>query len=464
MQDDGIGGGMARATTTGKRSRPTRAAPDAGGVRTRTEGDSPLQPDPILPDTSPEPVVAAAPDSGDQAPQTGPDAAAASVVPVPDAEAPPNSPPHSPLPEPLATAESEPAPASVPQASVEASVEAPPGSLRSAPPVAGRPAPAATPRRAGGAFAPVLGGVIAAALGAGVALWLFPQGWQPAPAPALATAPDLAPALAALEARLATLEARPLPDASRGPVPDTAPDTAATLAALESRLAVLEQAAPDAAQAPDLTPLSDRIAALEAQLPARIASEVSAAGAALEARLAAQSRAAEISAEDAAEARARADRRALIAGLILAADSGAPAADDLGRLATLADVPAALAPMADGLPTLAALQAAFPAAARAALAAAPPPPDAGATDRLIGFLRAQTGARSLAPREGQDTDAILSRAEAAVRGGDLTAALSEIGALPPGPAAALADWRLRAAARHAALVALSELQARSGEE
>jgi hypothetical protein len=136
----------------------------------------------------------------------------------------------------------------------------------------------------------------------------------------------------------------------------------------------------------------------------------------------------------------------------------------LERLDPPADLAPALAPFRDGLPTLAALQSAFPSTARAALAAAPPPEDAGAGARLIDFLRSQTGARSLAPRAGADTDAILSRAEAAVRQGDLAAALAELAALPPGPAAAAARWRAQAEARLAALAALADLRARLGEE
>ena len=74
---------------------------------------------------------------------------------------------------------------------------------------------------------------------------------------------------------------------------------------------------------------------------------------------------------------------------------------------------------------------AFPTAARAGLEAALRA-DMGSswTERATNFLRAQTGARSLDPREGDDPDAILSRAEAAVSAGDLATALTEIAALP----------------------------------
>ena len=63
------------------------------------------------------------------------------------------------------------------------------------------------------------------------------------------------------------------------------------------------------------------------------------------------------------------------------------------------------------------------------------------------FLRSQAGMRSLAPREGDDPDAILSRAEAAVRAGELQTAIDEIGKLPETGQTAMADWVADAKAR-----------------
>jgi hypothetical protein len=85
-------------------------------------------------------------------------------------------------------------------------------------------------------------------------------------------------------------------------------------------------------------------------------------------------------------------------------------------------------------------------------------------DRIATFLRNQTGARSLTPRDGMTTDAILSRAEAAVRRADLDAALTELDDLPPAPAAAMADWRAQLETRQAALAALADLAARLGQD
>jgi hypothetical protein len=78
-------------------------------------------------------------------------------------------------------------------------------------------------------------------------------------------------------------------------------------------------------------------------------------------------------------------------------------------------------------------------------------------DRIGAFLLAQTGARSLEPREGADPDAILSRAEAALEGGDLETVLTEIATLPEAGQAALSDWVALAEQRLAATNALGAL-------
>ncbi|WP_380055818.1 COG4223 family protein [Falsihalocynthiibacter sp. SS001] len=94
-----------------------------------------------------------------------------------------------------------------------------------------------------------------------------------------------------------------------------------------------------------------------------------------------------------------------------------------------------------GVVTLAELRSSFPEAARAALAvSAADAPDESALERMGSFLRSQTNARSLTPREGNDPDAILSRAEAATGNGDLTTALQELSALPPEGQSAMQDW------------------------
>ena len=75
-------------------------------------------------------------------------------------------------------------------------------------------------------------------------------------------------------------------------------------------------------------------------------------------------------------------------------------------------------------------------------------------------MRRQLGARSVQPREGSDPDAVLSRAEAAVRDGDLSEALNELDNLPEDVQSAMADWLADARARVAAEAAINDLSQR----
>ena len=326
------------------------------------------------------------------------------------------------------------------------------------PPAAQAPAqpPAQPPvRGSAGTGSMIAGGVIAAALGAAVVLTLLPEGWR-------SRQTDLADRVAALEARAQGVSAQALQ---------------AALAPLDQRVAALESAPPPAA--PDMTPLETRLGALESRpVPADPTAALTALGQridGLEADIAQQARTAvdaalaqsraEVQAqaaalttreEDVAAQQARVARRAAITDLVAAAESGAPAP---AALAALGNTAAALAPLGDGLVTLSQLQDRFAPAARAALAAQPVAAQGESLgDRMLGFLRAQTGARSLTPRDGADTDSILSRAEAALRQGDLPGTLGELDGLTGDPAAAMAEWRAQAETRLAALAALSDLQ------
>ena len=137
----------------------------------------------------------------------------------------------------------------------------------------------------------------------------------------------------------------------------------------------------------------------------------------------------------------------------------------VGPLQALADegveIPVALSHVAeDGVATLAELLADFPPAARAALSAvrsgeSAEPGNGG----LLSFLQNQVGARSVSPKEGDDADAVLSRAEANAKSGDLTSSIAEIANLTEVGQAAMSDWVLRAQERidvEAALAALRE--------
>ena len=110
-----------------------------------------------------------------------------------------------------------------------------------------------------------------------------------------------------------------------------------------------------------------------------------------------------------------------------------------------------------GVPSLADLRAAYPDAARRALSAARAN-DAGG--RSIGdFLRDNLGARSLEPRDGDDADAVLSRAEGALTAGRLGDALAELETLPDASRAELSGWIEQAETRRNAIAAAEELNA-----
>lgn len=326
-----------------------------------------------------------------------------------------------------------------------------------------------TPRpqsRRGGLLGGLIGGVVAAGLGFGAAQ-VYPKGWP------LAATSDLQAMLTQQAAEIEALKAQ-LGKLSQPGAADTQ---------LADRIAALEAKAPPEV---DLSPIDGRIAALESRLsaieslpsdgsnasPAALAAlradveALKTGGAAglegltqkTEDRLkAAEDRAAALQSEtEAMVASARA--RTALGQVMAAMDSGVPYAS---LLTDLGAVPEALsAPATSGVPTIAQLREGFPNAARAALEASLQA-DMGATwsDRIGSFLRTQTGARSLQPREGNDPDAVLSRAEASLTQGDLAAALAQLDALPEPGKAAMADWRTKAEQRLAAIAALSSLTA-----
>lgn len=153
---------------------------------------------------------------------------------------------------------------------------------------------------------------------------------------------------------------------------------------------------------------------------------------------------------------AQSQARAALTAILAALDSGAGYADPLADLqATGQQVPEPLTANAGGIPTLASLRTDFPAAARAALAAT----RGSGNDSVGGFFKSQLGIRSLEPKEGDDPDAVLSRAEAAVADGDIATALAEITALPAEAQAELSQWIGAAETRLATVEAAKGLMA-----
>ncbi|MEM9966704.1 MAG: hypothetical protein AAF755_01245 [Pseudomonadota bacterium] len=118
----------------------------------------------------------------------------------------------------------------------------------------------------------------------------------------------------------------------------------------------------------------------------------------------------------------------------------------------------------NGVATLSTLQANFAENARAVLSAARA---VGAQDQgqTVGsFLRRQLGARSVTPREGSEPDAVLSRAEAAMREGQVAKALAELDLLPENVQDPMAAWLGDARAHAAAQTALKDLSERLAAE
>ena len=243
-----------------------------------------------------------------------------------------------------------------------------------------------------------------------------------------------------------------------------AADVTARLAEVE--IPTVDLGAADAAISGAVQAYKDEVAALRDETRARfealsadVQSQLGAGSAAIVEALEAnqrleEERAAREAAAQAAEAAAQ--RAVALSQLQVALENGAPFAD---ALAQLPDVPAPLPDLAEsGVPTQADLEEAFPPLAREALSNALRSADtSGAESRISAFLRTQLGMRSLVPKEGDDPDAVLSRIEAAVSAGDLTAAVETAGTLPDSAKAVLADWVALVEKRNSALAAAAAL-------
>ena len=333
------------------------------------------------------------------------------------------------------------------------------------------PAQTATQARSGGGagafFGMFLGGIVAAAGGFGLAR-LVPDLFPTAGDSVLSeTVAAQAEELAALREQLAALPAKPTPDPSvearlAALEAASSSDLEARLMSLESQLAALPSPSAssptaDPALLADIEALKQQVASLGSG--GTVPADVIAAATAAEARLQeAEARAAEL-AEQAVAAAASARRSAAVDRIAAAFDSGAPYASAAAELGP--DLPSALTEhAAAGIPTIADLQNSFDDAARQSLEdALRANMGESWTDRVSSFLRSQTGLRSLTPREGDDPDAILSRAEAALAAGRIGDALAELDAMPDAGKPALTEWIAEAGKRTAAEDALSQLRA-----
>ncbi len=320
------------------------------------------------------------------------------------------------------------------------------------PPKADTPVPQNTEKRQGIFFPMLLGGLVAGGIGYGIAYTQFGQ-----------TDPV---DLSGIEARIDDLEAqvanRPAPDTSA--IDQVDQDMSALsssiderLAALDARIAQIGQQAPaigEQAQEQAVAQLTDQIAGQQAELEQQRAD--------LQAQLETTRAEAEQIKQNAVDTARNETARAALARVQGAIESGAPmqtALDDLAMTLTN-PVPDALTAVSDGATTLATLRDTYPEASRNALSAARASGDAGDSASAMGsFLRNQLNVRSVAPRGGTSVDAVLSRAEDALRSGRLNDALAEIATLPESARAAMSDWISQAEARAAAVDAADQLDA-----
>lgn len=317
-----------------------------------------------------------------------------------------------------------------------------------------------------GGFGPMLlGGAVAAVLGYGVAAYVSQDVWPfVTGAEEDAFAAEMRDSLAAqdgalteLSERLATLEGAEPPVVDLSPLEtriaqlqDGMTDLTARLDEIAGRIDTLERQPMEQAVSPEA------IAAYERAL-ADLQAEVEAQRAEVE-QMAQEAVTAETNATEQAQLAAA---RTAMADVTAALETGSGFSGALDVLSLNGiDVPAPLRDVSEGgVPSQVALIGSFPEAARAALSAvrSTETETAEGTSRIATFLANQLGARSVAPREGNDPDAVLSRSEAALRAGDLDTALSELSALPEVAQAAMADWRTRAETRLAAKQAADTL-------
>lgn len=372
----------------------------------------------------------------------------------------------------------------------ESSGEAPKTSAASAA-AARKPGGASRPAapRGGGSFVPgLVAGVVLAVAIAGGTVYTRPY-WAPLVDGAAPGNDALQSQLTALDQRLADLQAR---------IPA---DSSAEISSLSERLSTIESAVSQGAgQDPDTRAaleslsaqqarMTDRIAALEQDLTslrgvagrpsAEVTDRLSSAAARLDEMLAAQSELAQRLADaesnlNAVEAQRDAapgsrETLLLLAALQLrdALQGSGSYAQPLGMLKNLAQEDPALAGVIQplerrasaGLPSLAALQARFPEAARRIAAIEVGQEGEGWTAGVLRRLSESVNLRPVGNVEGDAATAVAARAEVKLNAGDLAGAVAELNALDGAAAEAAASWLSDAEARLAANRAVSDLGA-----
>jgi hypothetical protein len=317
-----------------------------------------------------------------------------------------------------------------------------------------------------GGFIPLLiGGVLAGAIGYGIATFYPLDDRMVEVSVRLASQAD---EISALEAQIANI---PVPDLTSvdAQISDLSHQTAAQFEELsdrlsaqitdfDDRLAVVEKD-PDVYGTLSETALAayqGELDQLRAELTAQQENVMSVAAQAGADLAAAREEAAQLKQEAIAAAQA-ASVRAALNRVATAVETGAPFDDALSDIGA-ADLPIALADAAEnGVATTAQLTQDFPIVARSALATARAEGVSDDAGGIGGFLRSQFDVRSTAPQAGAGPDAVLSRAEAAIKEGRVADALVELEALPEVARAEMTDWTARATQRADVLDAIATL-------
>ena len=152
----------------------------------------------------------------------------------------------------------------------------------------------------------------------------------------------------------------------------------------------------------------------------------------------------------------------VISGLSVAIENGHSYTAELADLIAVsnAEIPEFLHVSAEtGLTTNTELREQFPIAARRALSSARLEGQESQGGTFIDYLKTQLNARSVTPREGMSTDAILSRAEAAIEDGRLAEALAELRSLDPNALTQMSVWIEKAEARLEAVAYIDTIMA-----
>ena len=373
---------------------------------------------------------------------------------------------------------------------VEAAVENaddidPPTDTNDAEPTA-EPVVAPTAPRKGGFFPLLLGGLVAGGIGFGASTYLNTQnnGEDTFEAEMTKSLGDQTEAVQSLTTRIDAVESAqegfnlaPLQESIDGnstTLQDALTEVttlSGTVAEFGNRLAAIEKqplaeaVSPEAIAAyeRELEELRDVLDTRKTEIEELVANE----RAAMEASVTEQRSAIEALAAAADQAESSAEEKANLAAarnamvdVSNAIDKGVPYGDALTSLTETGaiDVPELLVSAAeDGAPSQNSLTEAFPGLAYAALTQARKEKTQEEGHSFSNFLQTQLGGRSVVPREGDDPDAVLSRAEAAVNSSDIETAISELSALPDSIQPIFSDWVASATARKDILAAAAQL-------